>query len=464
MRPTAPFQRLLTFAYTILLLPIAGHAAATIRWQKKSPITTVAGASCIVTSPGGDTLIIGAYDKGVFVTTDGGDTWRNTLSFAVDSPVYCIAVYNDGLTIAGGEGVIYCSNDYGISWRSVNAPCRYPIRSVIKSGNLLFACSGDYSFGVEYGDGVLISDDNGNNWRSANAGLPATQSVWALAADRTGRIYAACSDINGAGHGGLYYSDNNGALWNHMDLTIDGRGIIYDEVQLTEITNLVISPDDSIICSGNGISGSVAVTGMFRNTFSEAIAGQKWLNAGFWRSVSFWLRSPAMSLSFLNSVEVLGSYTGGLVTGGPYYSADKGNTWQHIIDGIDPVGGGYNANAFCGVNGKRLYMIQHGDNDLYYSDSITYKLETPLPDKHSIAAHLYPNPSKNKLTICADGIGKSLSDITITDIYGRKYANWKATQGYGNLVITHQLPAGHYVINYFSDNSAMHNIGFIVEP
>lgn len=464
MHTNAPLLRLLAFTYAFILLPIKNNAAPTIHWNKKSPITTVAGTSCIATSPGGDTLLLGAYDKGVYVTTDGGDTWQNTLSFATDSPVYCISAFNGGLTLAGGEGVIYCSNDYGMSWRNVNAPCHYPIRCIIKSGNLLIACSGDYSFGVEYGDGALLSDDNGNTWRSSNTGLPATKSVWAVAADRAGRIYAACSDINGSGLGGLYYSDNNGAMWRHMNLTIDGRGIIYDEVRLMEITNLAISPDDSIICSGNGVSGSVAVSGMFRNTFAAAAGAQKWLNAGLWRSVSFWLRSPAMSLSFINSDEVLGSYTGGLVTGGAYYSADKGNTWQRIVDGIDQVGGGYNANAFCGVNGKRIYMIQHGDNDLYYTDSITYKLNANTTYKKTSSNDLYPNPSKNVFTINTDGFDILPNDITITDVCGRIQTNWTVTQNDGSVLIRHQLPTGHYVVNYLSGNSVVHHFELAVQP
>lgn len=434
---------LLKILLIILLCINSAIGAPAVYWSKKTSLATVAGTSCIATTSTGDTILTGTYDKGIFMSPDGGDSWLHTLAFGADSAIYCIAHMYGNTYLAGGDGRIYRTDDNGYTWHALGAPVTYPVRQIIYHNHKIYACSADYGPGTEMGDGVVFSADSGDTWTPVNSGLPSAHAVWRLAADHHGRILAGCSDVNNTGTGGVYYLNNTGGNWQRIPMNINGAGVVFDNINVTEISDLAVTPSDTIICSGNAISGSVLVTGMFKNTTDSALHDTKWSIAGLWLSASFWLRAPASSIFQSGINSMFGSYTGGPVTGGPYYSTDNGNTWQRIKDGVDIAGSGYNADAFARGNGQRIYMIQEGDNDLYYSDSIVTTQIPAIDDRKAI--HIFPNPSKNNIYI-SDLPPSDIVHVYITDLKGNIVHQTTTTGNRQQVEVKHNLPPGNYTV------------------
>lgn len=436
-------QLLLKITIVVLSVINSAQGAPLVSWNKKTSLATTAGTSCLATTSTGDSVLVGTYDKGIFLSPDGGDSWLHTLAFAADSAIYCISHMYGSTYIAGGNGRMYKSDNNGYTWYALDAPLTYPVRQILYKNQKIYACSADYGPGTEMGDGILQSADSGHTWATVNNGLPVSRAVWRLAADHSGRILAGCSDVNNTGTGGVYYLNNTGSNWQRIPMNINGAGVVFDNINITEVIDLVVTPSDSIICSGNAISGSVLVSGMFKNTTDSALHENKWPISGLWPSASFWLRSPAASIFQLSSYSMLGSYTGGPVTGGPYYSTDNGNTWQRIKDGIDIAGAGYNADAFARGSGERIYMIQEGDNDLYYTDSI---LTTQIPAiGNRKAIHIFPNPSKNNIYI-SDLPQSDSIHVYVTDLKGNIVCQTTIAGNQQPIEIKHTLPQGIYTV------------------
>jgi|GEM_PF-5256743 len=420
------------------------NATASVTWHKKTAVPTVLGTSCIVSTPSRDTIITGTFDNGIFMSPDGGTTWLHTYHSTSDTAIYCITHTGSNIVIAGTDNGILRSADNGLTWIKASAPVHHPVRQIVKTGDRIYACTGDYSFGVDMGDGVLCSEDGGITWHSMNTGLPAHHAVWQLAADSHGYLYALCPDAPGIGNGGLYLSQNEGTSWAQFPMNIDGRGVVPDNLRFSEGLALAVTPDDSVLCSGYAIGGGVSVTGIFRTTREQAATGAHWRLSGLRPVASFWLCTPSYTFWFADDKRVMGSNAAGASAGGPYYSLDKGNVWIRAINGVDIMSTGYNANAYTAGPANRIYMIQQGDDDIYYTDDLPAATPTVIKDAQLLSVRIYPNPSSGIIQLKG---AASSADISIIAADGR-LMTFSATYSGDTIHIGHELADGVYVIRF----------------
>ena len=177
---------------------------------------------------GADALLCGArgdpYNAGIFLSTNGGDTWlgvssmslRIPLGFALDDSNNLFAGlspnpfegssmvrstdggvtwfdtglsnYESGASVVFTRGSLFCcgnisvlvSSDRGITWPVVLDVSQPRSLAVNRSGHV---------FVGTLGSGVLRSTDGGNSWDSLNTGLP-DHNVWTLAFDSSDFLYA----------------------------------------------------------------------------------------------------------------------------------------------------------------------------------------------------------------------------------------------------------------------------------
>ncbi len=116
--------------------------------------------------------------------------------------VICFAVSGTNLIAGTGSGVFLSTNN-GTNWTASNAGLANPyVRSLVASGEYLFAGIGD--------DGVFRSTDNGTSWTAVNSGLT-YRIVSALAVCGTNLL--AGTDL------GVFVSTNNGTSWAVTELT-----------------------------------------------------------------------------------------------------------------------------------------------------------------------------------------------------------------------------------------------------
>jgi photosystem II stability/assembly factor-like uncharacterized protein len=158
------------------------------RWSRVLATGTVWSVDLL---PDDRTVVAGNEAGNVYVSRDGGKTWRQSLVNSQGVYVVTAVPGAVGLLLAGAGGGLYLSRDWGAHWTR---------RLTLKgSGGTAFAWlpgSDRVVFaGVVAGQPggstqVYVSPDGGRTWRVFGRGLQSGAGIMSLAATRSGRVMA----------------------------------------------------------------------------------------------------------------------------------------------------------------------------------------------------------------------------------------------------------------------------------
>ena len=295
-------------------------------WNAKLTMKN-SGAQCLALNPHHPgTLYAGSYGKGVWKSSDSGQTWQDMKLPQKD--VFSIAVSPaDGSVYAGCEpSMLFHSTDGGQSWyelstlRSIpSAPTwSFPPRPWTSHVRWIAPNPHDAVLlivGIELG-GLMYSNDGGQTW--ADHRPNAQRDVHALAWHPTvaGRAYEA-------GGGGTAWSHDGGQSWQRIDA---GRDRNYT-------WGLAVDPNDPdcwfiSACPGPGYA---------HNPRGNAQAFiYRWRGNGPWQALNGGLPQPLKNFPYA-LVSVPGQLYAGLNDGRIYVSPDLGDSWQSLTLTGDPV-------------------------------------------------------------------------------------------------------------------------------
>jgi len=146
---------------------------------------------------------------GVYRTTDGGETWTQTLA---SYEVFCaveISDTNPNIAYAASSDSVHRSEDSGITWTLASGGGWGP-PGVATGFPIDMQCDPrdpDRVFINNYGGGNFLSEDGGKTWVTASTGYTGEDS-FSVAVDAIdpARVYAA-------GFGGIWASDDGGVTW-----------------------------------------------------------------------------------------------------------------------------------------------------------------------------------------------------------------------------------------------------------
>ena len=161
----------------------------------------------------GKTIAAVARD-GVYDLSDSGDRriWNGDARATAIGP--------DGKLYLGTEpAMVFRSDDEGETWARLDKIDELPTREKwyfpgpprqphVRSIDFLPDVDGSVLVGVEVG-GVLLSDDNGDNWTEVNNGVNVDVHTVRPDPSQPGRLIAATGE-------GLYLSEDNGDSWEHI--------------------------------------------------------------------------------------------------------------------------------------------------------------------------------------------------------------------------------------------------------
>ncbi len=188
--------------------------------------------------------------------------------------------------------------------------------------------------------GVLLSSDGGENWTRRDSQLSSGEmTVYSVARDNTGRIYAGTSSE------GVFVSTDSGATW-----VVTDTSLVYHH----PVTSLATSPHGSVFASVLGVGickstdggkswrnvglGDIQIQALFSDSMGS-FAGT-WEN-GIFRSIDDgenWIRVDSVLQKVQSFTTDFAGNLFAVARNGVYRSTDRGITWPRVLSkpGSDP--------------------------------------------------------------------------------------------------------------------------------
>lgn len=297
-------------------------------WSTNTDTLESLGISSIAIDPQHpDTIYLGtgdrdasdSYGQGVFKSTDGGATWKSANSGMGDKTVGKLIIdpNNTNILLAGTSGGVYRSTNGGSSWTlELSGNYKDLVFDAVNS-QILYACGSSAT--------LYKSTNNGQSWSQLTSGLPSGKSRMAVAVTPADSNYVYVVVTNSSTFEGLYLSTNRGSSFTQMSDTPN----IMDYSHLGTGTggqawydlDIAADPVDKTVVNVCGV-----------NIFQSTNAGRHWTINAHWVGSG---GAPAVHAD--NHVMEYQPGTNTLFTGndgGVYYTKDLGSSWVDISNGI----------------------------------------------------------------------------------------------------------------------------------
>lgn len=277
---------------------------------------------------GDDGRVYATTTGGIFRTDAGGDAWTALPGPFTGALMFASASPGGDLFVGTTQG-LYRSIDDSLSWVAVNAGLQSTDTRAI-----CFMPNGTILLGTSRGDAVYRSMDNGDTWQAAS-NLPSYAQGSVLVPAPNGDIYLG-------GWPGFFRSRDGGASWTLYSAGLTNSA--FHDMVLTASGSIYSATEGGVhFSSTGGESWSERNSGLVNSTpTSLAVHPDGSLFAGTegatWRSLDrgdSWTR-VFNSPTNLVAVDPTGRIYTSVAGGGLMRSADHGQTWKAINNGLPP--------------------------------------------------------------------------------------------------------------------------------
>ena len=297
-------------------------------WSTNTDSLSSLGISSIAVDPSRpDTIYLGtgdrdagdSYGRGIYKSTDGGQTWVLSNSGMGNKIVGKLLIdpSNNNTLIAATNGGIYRSTNGGSSWALEQSGNFKDLVFDAVNSSILFACRTSAR--------LYKSTDNGQSWSQITSGLPSSKSRMAVAVtpDDSNFVYVVVT--NSRTYEGLYLSTNRGSSFTQMSDTPN----IMDYSHLGTGTggqawydlDIAVDPSDKSVVNVCGV-----------NIFQSLDSGKTWKINAHWVGSGGAPKVHADNhvLEYQPGTNTL--YSGN--DGGVYYTKNLGSSWVDVSDGL----------------------------------------------------------------------------------------------------------------------------------
>ncbi len=259
--------------------------------------------------------------NGVYLSTDGGDSWQKILGRAnITSVEYALS--NPAIAYAASADAVYRSQDGGHTWQKVSGgPNGWGPPGVRAGFPIDFQVDPrdpDRIFVNNYGGGNFLSIDGGRTWTVASKGYTGAQ-VRDIAVDpsEANRVFAAARS-------GIFVTTNGGEEWT---------GLNYPPAPCLEWYVVAIDPADrQHVLAANNWDGFI---------LESHDGGRKWWPRSFrpdestsWRAIVFAPSDPKTLYAGSSAFFSAGTFDDRMPARGIYVSHDGGATWTSANDAL----------------------------------------------------------------------------------------------------------------------------------
>ncbi|MDO8549689.1 MAG: T9SS type A sorting domain-containing protein, partial [Ignavibacteria bacterium] len=327
----------------------------------------------------------------LYHSSDSGTIW--TQVFNSDTVFFLskfLAVNDNGSIFFSGltffvEEVIFYSNDFGVSWDSVNFSIR--LTAMYSDGKNIYAAFDDFS--------IKYSVDNGETWQvlpTISFGSPVT----AMKKLNNG-VFLAATNANG-----VFYSSDNGNNWNSLSAGLPSGSTDFPNFIAADINNMLYIGYYSKGVYKNDTWYSIVPVEL--TSFTAFVNGNnvilEWVTSTEINNSGFEIERASSSTTPVQAWEKIGFVNGnGTTTNQSDYS---------FIDSEVKTG-------------KFFYRLNQIDFDGSFKYSDIVEIEVGIPEKFALYQN-YPNPF-NPTTKIEFAVGsQQLVIIKVYDMLGNEIA------------------------------------------
>jgi photosystem II stability/assembly factor-like uncharacterized protein len=256
--------------------------------------------------------------SGVYLTSDGGASWKKMLDAYVIAAVE-FASSDPQIAYAGSINGFFRSDDGGNTWRRVTPEGRQWGPAGVSVGTPIDLQvdprNPERVFVNAYGGGNFVSQDGGASWQVASKGYTGAM-VRDIAVDpqEPGRVYAASRS-------GIFVSQNGGEDWSGMASgefkELDWHAISIDPAEPTRLLSEQTCSRRAAYSTNGGISWTMS------EQFKDNAA---------WRTFEFAPSDPKMVYAGTAGFNSCGTFGNEYPAHGIFVSQDEGMSWKAAND------------------------------------------------------------------------------------------------------------------------------------
>ena len=315
----------------------------------------------------------------VFRSTDAGNSWRMFNTDLSDQTVLSIVVVSEKTLYVGTDNGVFRSRDGGESWMETNTGIiNTHIEDLVFFKNALYAVTDD---------GIVKSADGGNSWVPMNEGLVASDEGMLTVSG--GKLYTATNETNyglNPSTSGIYSLADDGNSWIPVQTNMQSSNN-----RIYVVNQLAISGETFYIVGQMGGKewlyrwrvgedlwtqlmpqpdlfgwGALAVSG--RTVYISAVRGKLFRSVDegdTWTEVSQNLPNWSQEIGAYD-LTFIGETIYAKAGGGGGCSTDGGETWTPII--VAGLPGGYiemqlvNGTTLYGTSSHGVFRLTHGSD------------------------------------------------------------------------------------------------------
>jgi photosystem II stability/assembly factor-like uncharacterized protein len=201
---------------------------------------------------------------GIFKSINRGATWQFLSSTSEMQEINRIVINptNANLVVAASNSGIYHSQDGGISWTKVYNGLVQDLRTTPGNFNVQYATRNSV--------GVIKSSDGGVTWAASNTGINTNGRIEIdISPVKTDRIFASSQGTLSGTQSDLYVSDDGGATWVLINLSLANKSLDYLSEQGWYDNTIACDPFDKDVVYVGGI-------GLYKVKLTEVARARLW--------------------------------------------------------------------------------------------------------------------------------------------------------------------------------------------
>ncbi|MBI9045188.1 MAG: hypothetical protein JEZ06_11930 [Anaerolineaceae bacterium] len=269
-----------------------------------------------------DTLIAGTGNNqyhlngGVYLTMDGGKTWKHTLKGDVIEAVE-FSEFDPQIAYAGSSNAVYRSEDGAQTWHQVSSDEWGPpgVRVGFPIDFEIDRLNPDRIFVNAYGGGNFLSEDGGKTWIASSKGYTGAQvRDIAVHPESPGIVYAAARS-------GLFISYNGGEDWTGIS-SPPAKVMEWNAVAINQI-------DTQKLSAANNWNSDLLLSSDSGETWTLTGTSLEGTRSG-WSVITFAPSNPEIVYAGTAGFYSAGSFSPEMPGVGIYISTNSGKDWQPI--------------------------------------------------------------------------------------------------------------------------------------